>query len=56
MKPEISEKGILNLGRHVLLEEAKELEAIAGRLDETFVKAVTPVSYTHLTLPTILRV
>ena len=41
MKPEISEKGILNLGRHVLLEEAKELEAIAGRLDETFVKAVT---------------
>ena len=40
MKPEISEKGILNLGRHVLLEEAKELEAIAGRLDETFVKAV----------------
>ena len=29
MKPEISEKGILNLGRHVLLEEAKELEGIA---------------------------
>ena len=24
MKPEISEKGILNLGRHVLLEEAKD--------------------------------
>ena len=41
MKPEISEKGILNLGRHVLLEEAKELETIAGRLDENFVKAVT---------------
>lgn len=41
MTKKVSEEGVLNLGRHVLLEEAHEIEAIAGRLDERFVKAVS---------------
>ena len=36
----VSEEGILNLGRQVLIEEADEVRALADRLGEPFVKAV----------------
>lgn len=36
----VSEEGILNLGRQVLIEEADEVRALANRLGEPFVKAV----------------
>lgn len=37
---EVSEEGILNLGRQVLIEEADEVRALADRLGQPFVKAV----------------
>ena len=36
----VSEEGLLNLGRQVLIEEADEVRALADRLGEPFVKAV----------------
>ena len=36
----VSEEGILNLGRQVLIEEADEVRALADRLGDPFVKAV----------------
>lgn len=36
----VSEEGILNLGRQVLIEEANEVRALADRLGEPFIKAV----------------
>ena len=36
----VSEEGILNLGRQVLIEEADEVRALVDRLGEPFVKAV----------------
>ena len=36
----VSEEGILNLGRQVLIEEADEVRALADRLGQSFVKAV----------------
>ncbi len=36
----VSEEGILNLGRQVLIEEADDVRALADRLGEPFVKAV----------------
>ena len=36
----VSEEGILNLGRQVLIEEADEVRALADRLGEPFVKSV----------------
>lgn len=41
MTEAISETGILNLGKRVLLDEAKEIERIAERLDQHFVRAAS---------------
>ena len=50
----LSEQELEAIGRHVILQESDAVRGLAEQVDSHFSRAVrVPVSYTHLTLPTI---
>ena len=50
------DKGIIDIARQVIDDEVEALVGLKDYIDENFEKIIEAVSYTHLTLPTILLV